>query len=116
MMASSRLFGKCRGLIAVAKASSASFAASASNANGKGLMRVMPISPQLGKFLGAPEASRTDALKKIWDYIKLHNLQNPANKKEILCDEKLKMILAGKDTVGMFEITKLLSPHFLKSE
>ncbi|XWS62272.1 hypothetical protein CRYUN_Cryun07bG0196000 [Craigia yunnanensis] len=116
-MATSRLFGRCRGLIAVEKASSASFASSsASNANGSGLMRVMPISPQLGKFLGASEASRTDALKKIWDYIKLHKLQNPANKKEILCDEKLKMILAGKDTVGMFEITKLLSPHFVKSK
>ncbi|XWS49358.1 hypothetical protein CRYUN_Cryun13aG0156900 [Craigia yunnanensis] len=105
------------GLIAVAKASSASFASSsASNINGSGLMRVMPISPQLGKFLGASEASRTVALKKIWDYIKLHKLQNPANKKEILCDEKLKMIFAGKDTVGMFEITKLHSPHFVKSK
>ncbi|XVE99970.1 hypothetical protein REPUB_Repub03eG0245800 [Reevesia pubescens] len=111
MMATLRVFGRCRGLIAVSKASSAS----ASNASGKGFMKAMPVSPQLGKFLGASEASRTDALKKTWDYIKLHNLQNPANKKEILCDEKLKTIFAGKDTVGMFEITKLLSPHFVKS-
>ncbi|XP_022735843.1 upstream activation factor subunit spp27-like [Durio zibethinus] len=114
MMATSRLFARCRGLVAVAKASSASFA-SASNANGKGLMQVMTVSPQLGKFLGASQASRTDALKKTWDYIKHHKLQNPANKREILCDEQLKTIFAGKDTVGMFEITKLLSPHFVKS-
>ncbi|XVF52149.1 hypothetical protein PTKIN_Ptkin04bG0241500 [Pterospermum kingtungense] len=113
-MATSGLFGRCRGLMV--KASSASFASStASNANGKGLAQVKPISPQLGKFLGASEASRTDALKKVWDYIKLHQLQNPANKKEILCDEKLKRIFAGKDTVQMFEITKLLNPHFVKS-
>ncbi|XVF13767.1 hypothetical protein REPUB_Repub08aG0235800 [Reevesia pubescens] len=112
-MATSKLFGRCSGIIAVAKASSASFASSSS---ASGLMRVMPVSPQLGKFLGASEASRTDALKKTWDYIKLHKLQNPANKKEILCDEKLKMIFAGKNTVGMFEITKLLSPHFVKSK
>ncbi|OMP02206.1 hypothetical protein COLO4_11280 [Corchorus olitorius] len=112
-MATSRVFGKCRLLIAATKTSSASFASSA--LNGGGLQRAVPISPQLGKFLGASQASRTGALKKVWDYIKLHNLQNPANRKEILCDDKLKKIFAGKDSVGMFEITKLLSPHFQKS-
>ncbi|XP_007040857.2 PREDICTED: upstream activation factor subunit UAF30 [Theobroma cacao] len=116
MMAISRVLGTGRGLIAVAKASSTSFASSsASNTSGAGLMRMMPVSPQLGEFLGASESSRTEAVKKIWGYIKLHKLQNPANKREILCDEKLKRIFAGKDSVGMFEITKLLSPHFVKS-
>lgn len=40
-----------------------------------GLQKVVPVSPQLGKFLGASEASRTDAIKKVWEHIKLHNLQ-----------------------------------------
>lgn len=43
-------------------------------------------------------------------------LQNPANKREIQCDEKLKTIFAGKDKVGMLEIAKLLSPHFIKTK
>ncbi|TYI15291.1 hypothetical protein ES332_A08G176300v1 [Gossypium tomentosum] len=119
MMATSRLFGRCGGLLEAAKAFSASFASSSSSSssgNGRGLMRVIPVSPQLAKFLGASEASRTDAIKKIWDYIKLHNLQNPANKEEIICDEKLKTIFAGKESVGMLEISKYLSPHFLKSK
>ncbi|KAF5477615.1 hypothetical protein F2P56_004235 [Juglans regia] len=81
-----------------------------------GIQKLVPISPQLGKFLGGvTESSRTHAVKKIWEYIKLHNLQNPANKKEIFCDEKLKAIFEGKDAVGFQEIAKLLSVHFVKS-
>ncbi|KAG6474640.1 hypothetical protein ZIOFF_068578 [Zingiber officinale] len=40
--------------------------------------------------------------------------ENPANKQEIRCDEKLKTIFDGKDKVGMLEMGKLLNPHFLK--
>lgn len=41
-------------------------------------------------------------------------LQDPANKKVIVCDEKLKKIFAGKDRIGFLEIAGLISPHFLK--
>lgn len=41
-------------------------------------------------------------------------MQNPSNKREIKCDTKLKSIFDGRDKVGMFEISKLISPHFLK--
>nr|XP_043610648.1 upstream activation factor subunit spp27-like [Erigeron canadensis] len=81
-----------------------------------GISKPSPISPALGLFLGGvSEYPRTDAVKKIWDYIKLHQLQNPTNKKEIICDEKLKTIFDGKDKVGFLEIAKLLAPHFVKS-
>lgn len=42
-------------------------------------------------------------------------VQNPQNKREIICDAKLKAIFDGKDTVGFLEIGKLLSPHFVKT-
>ncbi|XP_042479695.1 upstream activation factor subunit UAF30-like [Macadamia integrifolia] len=80
-----------------------------------GIFKVTPVSPTMCQFLGVSEASRTDAVKKIWDYIKLNSLQNPANKREIRCDEKLKTIFDGKETVGFLEIGKLLSPHFVKT-
>ncbi|GMI78986.1 hypothetical protein HRI_001567900 [Hibiscus trionum] len=80
-----------------------------------GILKVTPVSPALGRFLGAPEASRTDAVKQIWNYIKSHNLQNPNNKREIFCDEKLKTIFDGKEKVGFLEIGKMLSRHFVKS-
>ncbi|XP_027361989.1 upstream activation factor subunit UAF30-like [Abrus precatorius] len=80
-----------------------------------GIQKVVPVSSQLGNFLGASQVSRTDAVKRVWEYIKLQNLQNPSNKKEIFCDEKLKTIFDGKDKVGFTEIARLLSTHFAKS-
>ncbi|GMI64999.1 hypothetical protein HRI_000169200 [Hibiscus trionum] len=80
-----------------------------------GIFKVTPVSPALGRFLGAQQASRTDAVKQIWNYIKSNNLQNPENKREIFCDEKLKTIFDGKEKVGFLEIGKMLSLHFVKS-
>ena len=37
--------------------------------------------------------SRTEVTKRLWAYIKEHNLQNPANKRNILCDDKLKAVM-----------------------
>lgn len=79
-----------------------------------GILKATPISPALQTFMGVPEASRADAVKQIWAHIKLHNLQNGADKREIYCDEKLKALFDGKDKVGFLEVGKLLSPHFVK--
>nr|KJB43918.1 hypothetical protein B456_007G250300 [Gossypium raimondii] len=40
-----------------------------------GIFKLTPVSPALARFLGAPEASRSDAVKQIWSYIKSQNLQ-----------------------------------------
>ncbi|GKV47264.1 hypothetical protein SLEP1_g54178 [Rubroshorea leprosula] len=80
-----------------------------------GILKVAPVSPALGAFLGANEASRSDAVKQIWSYIKTHNLQNPRDKREIFCDEKLKALFGGKEKVGFLEIGKLLAQHFVKT-
>ncbi|KAD5802693.1 hypothetical protein E3N88_14053 [Mikania micrantha] len=90
-----------------------------------GILKPSPISPVLAHFLGVSESARTEAVKKIWEYIKSNELQasrslkpsiiNPTNKKEIICDEKLKTIFDGKDRVGFLEIAKLLTPHFVKT-
>lgn len=40
-----------------------------------GIFKLAPVSPALGQFLGAQQASRTDAVKQIWTYIKSRNLQ-----------------------------------------
>ena len=53
---------------------------------------------------------RTAVVSKMWDYIRKHDLQNPADKREILADDKLKVIF-GKDKATMFELNKLLSSH-----
>ncbi|EOA28166.1 hypothetical protein CARUB_v10024355mg [Capsella rubella] len=108
----SRVFGACR--VLMAKAASSSGVVS-SRRQGTGILKVVPVSQPLAQFIGENEVSRTTAVKKIWEYIKLNNLQNPANKREILCDEKLKTIFSGKDSVMFLEISKHLSQHFPKS-
>ncbi|XP_059647863.1 uncharacterized protein LOC132294134 [Cornus florida] len=81
----------------------------------RGIMKPRRVSPEMRDFLGGvPEIPRTQALKQIWAYIKEHNLQDPENKKIVVCDENLKKIFAGKERVGFLEITGLISPHFLK--
>ncbi|PSS24540.1 Upstream activation factor subunit spp27 like [Actinidia chinensis var. chinensis] len=113
MSSTGGFFKGCRALMAAAKAATPKPSAAVKTTSA--ILKPAPISPALRQFLGAPEAARTEAVKKVWEYIKIHNLQNPVNKREILCDDKLKTIFEGKDKVGMLEIAKLLSNHFVKT-
>lgn len=70
----------------------------------------MNLSPELEAVIGSGPLPRSEVTKKIWEYIKKHDLQNPANKRNILADEKLKAVF-GKDEVTMFEMTKIVSGH-----
>ena len=67
-------------------------------------------SAQLAAVIGSEPVARPEAVKKLWDYIKANNLQNPADKRVIVADDKLRAIF-GKDSAGMFELTGLLGPH-----
>ena len=71
-----------------------------------------PITPsaELGAIVGTDKLPRSEVISKVWAYIKKNDLQNPANKREILADEKLKKIF-GKDSVTMFEMNKHLAGH-----
>ena len=76
-----------------------------------GLQKPLTPSKELAAVIGAGEVSRGESVKKVWDYIKKHNLQNPANKREIVADDKLKPVFGGLDKVTMFEMNKHLSKH-----
>jgi chromatin remodeling complex protein RSC6 len=71
-----------------------------------------PLTPsaELAEIVGSTPLPRTEVVKKLWEYIKKHDLQNPSNKRNILADDKLRPIF-GKDEVTMFEMTKLVSAH-----
>ena len=73
-------------------------------------MKALNPSPALAAVVGAEPLPRTEVTKRLWDYIKAHNLQNPANKRNILCDSALKAVM-GKDEVTMFEMTGLVGKH-----
>ena len=74
------------------------------------LMKPMKISDDLAAIIGKGPYPRGEVVKKIWDYIKKHNLQNPKNKRNIMADDKLMPIFKKKE-VTMFEMTKLVSAH-----
>ena len=73
-------------------------------------MKAQKPSPQLAAVVGSEAMPRTEITKRLWDYIKAHKLQNPANKRNVLCDDKLKAVM-GKDEVTMFEMTSLVGKH-----
>ncbi|NEN75648.1 DNA topoisomerase III [Pelistega sp. NLN82] len=73
-------------------------------------MKPLTPSKELATIVGATPLPRTEVTKKIWDYIKANNLQDPANRRNINADAKLRPIF-GKDQVSMFEMTKLVSQH-----
>ncbi|MBC7489360.1 MAG: hypothetical protein H7240_04590 [Glaciimonas sp.] len=74
-------------------------------------MKPMKPSDVLAAVVGTDPLPRTEVTKKVWEYIKKHNLQNPENKRNIDADEKLKAIFDGKKQVSMFEMNKLISNH-----
>lgn len=74
-------------------------------------MKPMNISPDLTVIVGQGPMPRSEMVKKLWVYIKKHDLQDKENKRNINADEALKKVFGGKGTVSMFEMTKLVSKH-----
>lgn len=72
-----------------------------------------PVQPDevLAKVVGSSPMPRSEITKKLWEYIKAHDLQDPKVKTNIRADANLKAVFGGKDMVTMFEMTKLVSVH-----
>ena len=75
------------------------------------LLKPLNLSSELEAVVGSGPLPRGQVVKKLWEYIKKYDLQNPKNKRNILADAKLKAIFGGKGEVTMFEMTKLVSAH-----
>lgn len=74
-------------------------------------MKPMQISDELAEVVGKGPMPRSEVVKALWVYIKKHDLQDPANKRNINADANLKKVFGGKEMVNMFEMTKLVSKH-----
>lgn len=75
------------------------------------LLKPLELDATLEAVVGKGPMARGQVVKKLWEYIKKNNLQNPQNKRNILADDKLKPLFGGKGEVTMFEMTKLVSGH-----
>lgn len=73
-----------------------------------------PVTPDaaLAAVVGSDPLPRTELTKKLWEYIKKHDLQDKANKRNINADVALRAVF-GKDQVTMFEMTTLVNQHIL---
>lgn len=74
-------------------------------------MKPLQLTADLEAVVGKGPMARSQVVKKLWEYIKKNNLQDPANKRNIVADAALKPVFGGKAVVNMFEMTKLVSKH-----
>ena len=86
-----------------------------------GFEKPTAISGELAKFVGEPVGTmlaRTAVSKKIHEYVKTNNLQNPNNRRIINPDAKLKKLLntKGNDELSYFNLQKYLKVHFKKPQ
>ena len=78
-------------------------------------MAPMKPSASLAAVVGEKPIPRTEVVKKLWAYIKKHNLQDPKNRRNIRADATLTKVFGGKEVVSMFEMTKLVNKQLAKS-
>lgn len=79
--------------------------------------RVQPlvkVAADLASVVGGTEMSRGEVIKKLWDYIKAHQLQDPNNKRLIIPDEALSKVFGGPDPVDMMKLAGIVNKHLEK--
>ena len=66
------------------------------------------LASPLAELLGESSMLRTEVTKRIWKYIKDHDLQDPSDRRYILCDDRLREIF-NQDRISAFKIQTPLS-------
>lgn len=80
-----------------------------------GLNKVCGVSPELQAIVGEPALPRTEIVRQLWAYIRKNNLQDPSNKRKIICDDALRIVFET-DCTDMFKMNKLLAKHIIALE
>jgi upstream activation factor subunit UAF30 len=70
----------------------------------------MALSPPLSELLGETQLSRPQTVKKIWEYVKERDLQDPNDKRQIRCDDAMRAVFK-QDRVHMFTMNKILNQN-----
>ena len=96
--------------MATAKKAPAKKAPAKKRAPSAAFMKPMTPSPELAAVIGDKPMPRTEVTKKVWEYIKKHDLQDKTKRTMINPDAKLKGVV-GPDPISMFSMTKEISAH-----
>ncbi|OBZ69691.1 Upstream activation factor subunit spp27 [Grifola frondosa] len=77
---------------------------------GGGFTKEYALSEPLAALLGVEKLSRPQVVKQLWDHIKANDLQNPSNRREIICDTGFRAIF-NVEKIDMFKMNKELGRH-----
>lgn len=77
-----------------------------------GLTAEYILSDALGEVVQTKSLSRPQVVKQLWVYIKANNLQNPNNRREILCDEKVSVLARFDHSSGLIRGLRKLRAVF----
>lgn len=72
------------------------------------------LSEELKAVVGKDILPRPQVTQALWVYIKAQNLQSETDKRVIVCDDLLKPIMDGNDTVTIFTMNKYITPHMVE--
>ncbi|KAF1838686.1 SWIB-domain-containing protein [Decorospora gaudefroyi] len=78
--------------------------------NKGGFHKPYSLSPALSELLGETQLARPQIVKKIWEYVKERDLQDPSDKRHIRCDEAMRAVFK-QDRVHMFTMNKILNEN-----
>ncbi|KAI1173644.1 DEK C terminal domain-containing protein [Nemania sp. FL0916] len=82
---------------------------------GGGFQKPFTLSYPLAELCGEPQLSRPQVVKKLWEHIKEHQLQDPNDKRQILCDDRMQAVFKLAK-VDMFQMNKLVGNHLYPVE
>ncbi|KAK3670082.1 hypothetical protein LTR78_010022 [Recurvomyces mirabilis] len=80
-----------------------------------GFHKLMNLSEPLTDLLGESQLSRPQTVKRIWAYVKERDLQDPSDKRQIRCDEKMRAVFKT-EKVHMFTMNKVLATQLWPAE
>ncbi|PYH65411.1 SWIB/MDM2 domain protein [Aspergillus vadensis CBS 113365] len=76
-----------------------------------GFHKPLTLSPALSALLdGEVTLSRPQTVKRLWQYIHEHDLQDPNDRRQIRCDDAMRAVFK-QDRIHMFTMTKILSQN-----
>ncbi|TQW00888.1 SWIB/MDM2 domain-containing protein [Cordyceps javanica] len=77
---------------------------------GGGFQKPFNLSESLSVLCGETQLSRPQVVKKLWEHIKANDLQDPSDKRQILCDERMYAVFR-QAKVDMFKMNKEIGQH-----
>lgn len=75
---------------------------------------IYKLSDTLAEVVGKDILTRQKVTQLLTAYIKERELQNPEDRRQIICDKRLKRVMDGNSMVTFFTMQKYISPHLLE--